>query len=113
MAESVPAADLTARVSHLADTVLNEAGHSFRHLEAAKAAGSPESLEYNLAHLDHHLGEVIEHGRKLVTALAEFDPAGVGAETGRLREVTREYEKGWQEARARFAAGSLWEDPLG
>lgn len=55
-----------------------------------------------------HLASVTEHGRKLVTALAEYDP-GIGEETGKLRDVTRDFgdsyeTERWDDAGWRSAA---------
>jgi hypothetical protein len=106
--EKIPASALRPRLAHLADTVLNDAGHAARHLEAARAAETPEELSFNLRHVMRHLASVTEHGRKLVDALDEYDPA-IGAETGKLRDATRDYAdpyvtERWDDAGWRSAA---------
>lgn len=90
-----PPADRERTIAHLlpAATVLNEAGHVSRHLDALQTAletGDAGSVRHNWTHAANHISECIQHGRKLRDVLAEFDPA-IGAEADQLAAVTREY----------------------
>jgi hypothetical protein len=100
-----PPADRERTIAHLASTVLNECGHVSRHLDALADAintGDEASILHNFRHGANHLAEAIEHARKLSDELGEFDPA-IGAETDQLAAVTRDYDRGFSEIRAKLA----------
>lgn len=85
--ETVPAADQARTIAHLASTVLSALGHVSRHAAAAQHPDSPASRDFNLRHAVSHVGEAVEHQRKLISVLAAYHPE-VGAELGKLRVVT-------------------------
>jgi hypothetical protein len=87
--EETPSPDRIRAVAHLADGVLTGLNHSARHLDAAKtSASNPERLRFNLEHLDLHLGDAVDHARRLVAGLAAYYPE-IGAELGKLHQVTQ------------------------
>lgn len=81
-----PAADQAASVAHLAATVADQVGHVRRHLAAAQAATSPDSLAFNLRHAANHAESVAEHAGRLMDVLAAYDPR-VGDELAALDEA--------------------------
>lgn len=70
--------------AHLAQTVLVALTHARQHVVSSQgAAGDPEQLTFELAHLTSHVDEAHSHQVKYIGAVAEFFPA-VAAELGAL-----------------------------
>jgi hypothetical protein len=87
--EDTPAGpDRIRAAAHLWDTVFRALNHIRRHLDSAQNATSPESLAFNMEHVENHLNEAVDHHRRLAYALAEYHP-DVARELRQLHEVTQ------------------------
>jgi len=120
-----PPRDRPQSIAHLAETVLNSAGHVVTHVAAtgdAIDAGDLDRARFDNAHASRHAAVLVEHQRKLIAHLQAHVP-GVRDELGRLTKITdpastapvphrsAAAQRAYEETRAAFAAsaGSKWE----
>lgn len=73
-----PERDLNRTLAHLLMTCIINTGHLDRHIAAAQAASTPDSLAHNLRHARNHVAVTSEHQVKLRNAAVQQVPA-VGA----------------------------------
>ena len=85
--DPVPAPDRPRTIAHLAGTALTALGHVARHAVMAQQAKSPESLKFNLEHMNRHVAEAVEHQRKLLGVLAAWNP-DIADEIAKMQQVT-------------------------
>lgn len=61
--------------AHLASTISYNLAHAIRHTDMALDSKSPKDKQFNLEHVQHHLGEVREHTEKLLQHFRDHYPA--------------------------------------
>ncbi len=85
-AAETPARDLDRTIAHLWLTCEINTAHLDRHVAAAQAATTADSLAHNLRHARNHVAVTSEHQGKLLAALSRRVPA-VSEAAGQLNQA--------------------------